>query len=85
MVIEINALRKYLNEHLGCYSFCSKAGRDLNQVLESLQTHDVASAYNATWLDLEGYWNRARCSACEKESVLKSPFCPFCGAKMDMR
>lgn len=84
MVIEINTLRKYLNEQLGCYSFCSKGGRDLNRILESIQTQSITGAYSATWLHLDGYWHRVRCSACGKENVRKTPFCPSCGAKMDI-
>jgi len=81
--IDSDVLRQRLNEQLGCYSFCSKVGKDVNKVIDSVPSVNESHG-EAVWLPLTGYWNRVRCSACGGENVQKTPFCPFCGFKMKL-
>lgn len=79
----VSELRKAIQRHLGCYTFCSKGGVDISALIDGLPVVEVPERCDSSWLQLEGFFNRVRCSSCSHESVVASPFCPNCGSEMD--
>lgn len=54
------------------------------QILRDLPTADVEPVRHGRWVDI---WGNYTCSECEymwEDSGYKTPFCPICGAKMDL-
>lgn len=42
---------------------------------------DVTKVVHAKWIDCSNGW---MCSACERDNTYDKPYCPNCGAKMDL-
>lgn len=54
--------------------------------LKKITPADAALVVHAYWIDTENYYRRWRCSACSGHTKeTHPPFCPFCGAKMDVQ
>lgn len=50
---------------------------------------DVEPVVHARWIserekDTFGYLYHLKCSACDRRNTNKTPYCPNCGAKMDL-
>ena len=71
----------------------------IGSAIEFLPAADVAPVKHGTWIEVEGdklvgidsngkdmyrYYRYNICAKCGKRNVIKSNFCPNCGAKMDL-
>ena len=82
-VVRVNDLKTAFRCQLGCYTFCSKGGKEVSKLIDELPTFEVSYSGNCSyWQRLEGFFNRVRCSGCSSESVQATPFCPNCGSPM---
>lgn len=58
-------------------------GLDVIEYLDEVPAADVRSVARGRWVDhQQGRWVYAKCSICETVHVVKSNFCPNCGADM---
>lgn len=66
-------------------------GRRTNEVLayghcfgivDSVPAADVEPVRHGRWIDCSNGW---MCSECEQDNTYDKPYCPNCGAKMDLK
>lgn len=64
--------------------------QDIAAVIDAMPTADVAPVVHARW-ERQAYWDSLesgepspRCSACHETNLVEKPYCPNCGAKMDL-
>ena len=74
-----------LEQYQGCFFPHSAAVKIINQ----LSREDVELVVHAKWIserekDTFGYLYHLKCSACDRRNTNKTPYCPNCGAKMDL-
>ena len=56
----------------------------LAQRISAIPAADVRPVKHGRWIDTDNYFQRWRCSVCEKHTRdVVPPFCPNCGAVMD--
>lgn len=71
----------------GCESLNGMQCRSCNimdaiDIIDDQEVEDVVPAFHGRWLKHDG---KALCSLCDRSNKqYKSPYCPHCGAKMDL-
>lgn len=62
-------------------------GLEPSQYIEALPAADVAPVVHGEWIlfrrSVTGAYSLYYCSACNAGGMVKSDYCPSCGAKMD--
>lgn len=54
----------------------------ITDFIESLPATDVQPVKHGQWEDCSNGW---MCSCCERDNTKDTPFCPNCGARMDLK
>lgn len=85
--ISREALIDRLNKNLSACNhgtFSEMCYADTIETVKHLPAADVEQVRHGRWVDI---WGNYTCSECEymwEDSGYKTPFCPICGAKMDL-
>lgn len=56
----------------------------LRYAMEKFQAHEVEIVQHGRWIPTRPNINSVKCSICEKFWETETPYCPSCGAKMDL-
>lgn len=90
--IDAEALYEDFQNDLLCLKFGSalkgtpRSDIDISNVLERIEnapTEDVTPVLHGYWIDNK-HTDTVICSKCQKCFSYETPYCPKCGAKMDM-
>lgn len=65
-----------------CCAFCDIY--NAIRLIKSLPAADVAEVMHGRWISDAGFFCCSRCEYEWEDSGYKTPFCPECGAKMDL-
>ena len=56
----------------------------LRYAMEKFQVHEVEIVQHGRWIPARPSVSSVKCSICEKFWETETPYCPSCGAKMDL-
>jgi hypothetical protein len=86
--IERGFLISKLMEHLRKYPNACYSASEIILILNNVPTADVVEVKHGCWLATGvefGLVREFKCSQCRMTTIGNSPYCPNCGAKMDLK